>query len=73
LGGAKYWFSDNLYAAAQAGLTFFTEGEEASSEFTFAPGIGYRFSKFDVQLKYNSIMSDGSSLNNLGLRLAYTF
>lgn len=72
LGGAKYWFSENLYGAAQAGLSFGTT-EGAESEVTIAPGVGYRFSKIDVQLKYNSILFEGAPLNNIGLRVAYTF
>jgi hypothetical protein len=73
LAGAKYWITDNFYGAAQAGLSFWSAGEINGSEFTFAPAVGYKFSQIDVQLKYNSVMAEGSSLNNLGLRVAYNF
>ena len=72
LAGGKYWFSPNVYGSGQLGLTFFS-GSGTGSNFTYAPGVGVKFSQFDVLLKYIGISGNGSSLNAVGLRFAYTF
>jgi hypothetical protein len=80
LAGARYWLTENIYGAAQLGISFWSingtaSASNASSEnnFTWSPAIGYRVSKFDISLKYNSINASESSLNSLGLRAAYNF
>lgn len=80
LAGARYWLTENIYGAAQLGISFWSingtaSATNASSEnnFTWSPAIGYRVSKFDISLKYNSINASESSLNSLGLRAAYNF
>ncbi|HAN66307.1 MAG TPA: hypothetical protein DCQ34_08625 [Chitinophagaceae bacterium] len=72
LAGAKYHFSDNIYASAQLGLSF-ASGSGSGSNFTYAPGIGFKFSKIDVLAKYTGISATGGSLNTVGVRAAYTF
>jgi phosphate-selective porin len=80
LAGIKYSFTPQLYGSAQLGVSFSTE-KNGGSNFTYAPGIGYKFSdNFDILAKYTgySVKSSGSgngssSLNTAGVRLAYTF
>jgi hypothetical protein len=75
LAGIKYWFSSMIYGSGQLGLSFATGNGASGSNFTYAPGIGFQFSKFDVLLKYTGISSSGggSSLSAVGLRAAYNF
>ncbi len=73
MAGARYFITEKFYGSAQLGLSFWSTEGANGSEFTYAPGIGYKFSKIDVQLKYNSISTEGESLNNLGVRVAYNF
>lgn len=73
MAGARYSITEKFYGSAQLGLSFWSIDGGNGSDFTFAPGIGYKFSKIDVQLKYNSIGTEGGSSDNLGLRAAYTF
>lgn len=73
LAGAKYHFSDNIYASAQLGLSFASGSGRSGSNFTYAPGIGFKFSKIDVLAKYTGISATGGSLNTVGVRAAYTF
>ena len=78
LAGIKYSFTPQLYGSAQLGVSFSTE-KNGGSNFTYAPGVGYKFSdNFDILAKYTgySFKSSGggsSSLNTAGIRLAYTF
>lgn len=71
--GTRYWITDKFYGSAQVGLSFWSIEGFNGRDFTYAPGIGYQFSKIDVQLKYNSINAEGGSLDNIGLRVAYNF
>ena len=80
LAGIKYSFTPQVYASAQLGVAFSTK-KNGGSNFTYAPGIGYKFSEnFDILAKYTgySVKNSGSgnnntSLNTAGVRLAYTF
>jgi Outer membrane protein beta-barrel domain len=77
LAGAKYHFSDNLYGSAQLGVTIASAsgGGGSSSAFTYAPGIGYKFTEnLDALLKYTGYSGKGGgSSSTVGLRVAYTF
>ena len=80
LAGIKYSFTPQLYGSAQLGVSFSTE-KNGGSNFTYAPGVGYKFSdNFDILAKYTgySVKNSGTgtkstSLNTAGVRLAYTF
>jgi len=74
LAGAKFYFSDQIYGIAQAGISLSTAGGGGSA-FTYAPGIGYKVSeKFDVSLRYQSAApKGGGSISFLGLRAGLTF
>ncbi len=73
LAGIKYTFNGNVYASAQLGASFGTEKGDGTA-FTYAPGIGYKFSpNFDALVKYTGWSNDGNSSSAVGLRVAYTF
>jgi hypothetical protein len=74
LAGAKYYFSDQIYGIAQAGISL-SAASGGGSAFTYAPGIGYKISdKFDVSLKYQAAApKGGGSISFLGLRAGLTF
>ena len=72
MAGAKYYFADNIYGHAQAGVSFFNNGVGAA--FTWSPGVGIKASEnIDVLVKYQSASKDGSTASFLGARVAYTF
>jgi hypothetical protein len=72
MAGAKYFFTENIYGHAQAGVSFFNNGVGAA--FTWSPGVGINASEnIDVLLKYQSAAKDGSTASFLGARVAYTF
>lgn len=73
LAGFKYDLTPQLYGSAQLGVTFSDE-KDSGSVFTYAPGLGYKFSEnFDALLKYTGYSKDGSTASTVGLRIAYTF
>jgi hypothetical protein len=82
LAGGKYYFMRKVYVSLQAGTSFIVQpgnkqfalsGGEGN-EFTFAPGVGYKFSKkIDALFKYQSSNKNGINFSYCGLRLAYVF
>lgn len=73
LAGFKYALTEQLYGSAQLGLTFSDE-DGGGSVFTYAPGLGYKFSdNVDALLKYTGYSRNNSSISTVGLRIAYTF
>jgi hypothetical protein len=67
-GGVKYYANERgsgFYGAADLGLVFGTNG--FGTKFNFAPGVGYRYQKFDFAVRYNVI----SDANFFGLRAGY--
>ncbi len=73
LGGIKYAFTEQVYGSAQLGATFYSESGGGTS-FTYAPGIGYKFSpNFDALLKYTGWSQKNVEAAAVGLRVAYTF
>jgi hypothetical protein len=78
LGGARYWLSDKFYASAQGGIGIASSEGESETGVMFAPGLGYRLSNIDLNLKYNTISfsaGEGESFNLgfLNLRASYNF
>jgi hypothetical protein len=74
LGGIRYYFSENVFALAQLGVTIATASGTSSSLFTYAPGIGYKFSdNVDAALKYTGYSKNSNNSSTIGLRIAYTF
>jgi opacity protein-like surface antigen len=87
LAGIEYNFTPQVFASAQLGYSiysgkFLKDNDLTLGGFTYAPGIGYRFSdNFSALLKYQgaSVKLKGSgekisgNLSQIGLRIAYTF
>ncbi len=76
LAGAQYNFTEKVYGSAQLGVIFVSAsgGGSSESDFTFAPGVGYKFTpNLDALLKYTSVSTTGSSAGSIGVRVAYTF
>lgn len=85
--GIEYNFTPQFFASAQLGYNFYSnkdlkDADLTLSGFSYAPGIGYRFTEnFSAQLRYQGasvkLKGDGGSisgnLSNIGLRLAYSF
>ncbi len=74
VGGIRYYFSEQVFALAQLGVTIATASGTSTSLFTYAPGIGYKFSdNVDAALKYTGYSKDNINSSTIGLRVAYTF
>lgn len=74
LGGIRYYFNEQVFALAQLGVTIATASGASTSLFTYAPGIGYKFSdNVDVALKYTGYSKNSINSSTIGLRLAFTF
>ncbi len=75
LGGIEYKFTPQVFGSAQLGVTFATGNGASGTAFTYAPGIGYKFTEnFNALLKYTGYSAKGgSSSNTVGVRLGYTF
>jgi Outer membrane protein beta-barrel domain len=74
LGGIRYYFGEQVFALAQLGVTIATASGTSTSLFTYAPGIGYKFSdNVDAALKYTCYSKDNVNSSTIGLRVAYTF
>ncbi len=73
LAGAKFNLSTNLYGHGQLGYSLST-ASGGKGAFTYAPSIGYMFSKnFDVSVKYLGLSYSGFTLGAVVARLAYNF
>ena len=67
--GIKYYFTPAVYGSGQIGTSVFSSG--GGSTFTYAPGVGYKFTnRLDALLKYTGYSSSGGTF---GIRLGYTF
>lgn len=69
LGGVKYYFTTNLYGAAQLGASVFTQNG-SGAKFTYSPGLGFKVNeRVDALVKYTGYTDLGGSF---GVRVAYT-
>ncbi len=74
--GGKYNFTPQFYGSAQLGVGIFTgnNGSKSVSTFSYAPGIGYKFTdNLDAVVKYTGYSKDGNTNSTAGIRIAYTF
>ena len=62
-----------FYFEPQIGITFTSSNGSSSSAFTYAPTIGATAGAMDVSVRYEGLSKDNSTLNFLGLRLAFKF
>lgn len=73
LAGVKYYPSPDVFFHAQLGAAVGTKSGQGTS-FAYAPGIGYKFSPtVDAELKYLGISNKTGSINNVGVRLGFSF
>lgn len=74
LAGAKFNLgSDKVYGHAQLGYAFSTT-TGGGGAFAYAPSIGYYFSpNFDGSIKYLAFSKSGTTIGEIGVRLAYNF
>lgn len=71
LAGAKFNLSTNLYGHAQLGYSLSTVSG-GSGAFTYAPSLGYMFSKnFDISVKYIGLSNNGATSSAVVARFAY--
>jgi len=71
--GAKAYFCRNFYGEGQLGLVIVTT-TNGGTAFTYSPGIGYNFAKsVDLGMRYEGWEKSGNTVNQLSLRLAYSF
>ena len=82
--GAKYFFTQNLYLAGEAGVgietkTFAYQGEpdnldsQTHTKLLLTPGIGYASKHWDVGVRYENYSGQNTNYGVVGLRLAYGF
>jgi len=80
--GAKYYFNESFngfYAGAELGISFNSvkvdafDYDESSSDFGFAPEIGYHLANIDISARYLIIKVDEEDANSIGFRIAYVF
>jgi len=74
--GLRYFFGKNIYAGAELGAAFSTNGNEQTL-FIYTPNFGIEFpvskhGSIDLGLREEAWVNDGTS-RFLGLRLAYNF
>jgi hypothetical protein len=73
LAGGRYYIKDGIYASGQLGVSIFTSDGETTTAFTYAPGVGIKHKNIDATLKFMSATKEGTSLSNIGVRVAYSF
>jgi hypothetical protein len=80
MAGAKYYFTESFggfYAGAELGLSMgkvkFDGGDDSSTDFGFAPQVGYHLGVIDISARYLIVSYDGDDANSVGLRVAYVF
>ena len=87
--GGRYYFTDRLYLAAQAGVGLLSGGsyllKAKPTSFSYSPQAGYLFkinkiNRIDLAIKYENFYygtKDGNpssdNFNSIGVRLAYIF
>ena len=74
--GAKYFFMNGLYGAAQLGIGILSNYTKGTA-FAYSPQIGYEFKTksgkaVDASIKYDGY-SKGGTIEAIGFRLAYIF
>lgn len=80
LAGYRHNF-DGFYAEPQVGYGIYREKAEAggvsvsesTGAFTWAVGLGYAMSGFDIGARYQSASKDGTSFGLVGIRVGYNF
>lgn len=70
--GLKYWICSSFYGEGQIGAAIATNG--GGTYFAYAPGVGVKVSNnADIGVRYEGWTHNGSTLGQVGLRIAYSF
>ena len=70
--GIKYFFTQNLYVAGEAGAGFETNYAD-NTKLSLSPGLGWANDHWDVGVRYESLSGQGDNYGTVALRLAYGF
>ncbi|MFD2873799.1 hypothetical protein ACFS5N_15040 [Mucilaginibacter ximonensis] len=71
--GVKYFLNSLFYAEGQLGAVIPMQSGE-STKFAYAPGVGFQFdNRADLGLRYEGWSSSKSTINQVAVRLAYSF
>ena len=82
MAGINYKITPEFYGMAELGLTMLgitidiagTETSDSETDLAFTIGAGYIVNeKINVAAFYNSVMGDGASFDQIGIRLGYKF
>lgn len=81
MAGAKYYFNESFngfYGGAELGLSFSKAkldgfGDDSSTDFGFAPQVGYHIANLDFSARYMIIKINDGDANQIGFRVAYVF
>jgi Outer membrane protein beta-barrel domain len=75
----KFYFGENqggLYGQADVGVhntSIDIEGSDGTTNFSYAPGVGFHMAKLDLGLRWQFISDEEATNSYLGLRIAYVF
>lgn len=73
-GGIKYFLSDAIFIAGNAGPAYVTQRGESKISFSYAPQIGCELGGVDLLLKYDAVCSktsNGATIQAIGFCIGY--
>jgi hypothetical protein len=70
--GIKYFFTQNVYVAGEAGAGLETNYAK-NTKLLLSPGLGWANDHWDVGVRYESLSGQNNSYGTVALRLAYGF
>lgn len=77
--GARYFFAENFYGTAEAGITISTaDGNGTGTSFVYVPGLGLEFpvsdnGSVDLGVRYESWYRSNGTRSFIGIRVGYNF
>lgn len=78
-GGARYYITENIYGAGEAGIAISTaNGSGSGTAFAYVPGLGVDFpvsdeTRIDVGLRYESWTRSSGTRSFIGIRAGISF
>jgi len=73
LAGVRVYPSPQFFIGGKLGVGILTGNGNSESAFDYQPQIGYNADKFQIDLGYNALTKDGSTLSALMLSFLYKF
>jgi len=73
LAGVRVYPSPRFFVGGKLGVGILTGGGDSESAFDYQPQIGFNADKFQVDLGYNALTKNGSTLSALMWSLLYKF